>query len=376
MWRFLLFCLLPANFIAAQTVETVATHGRIVDGIHVDEAGNVYTTPGGLVNGIAIGKATPAGDFDPNFQGGFSGPIDIDADAEGRLYVTNYDDNTLKRFDPLSGEVETIASGLDGPAGLTLDEAGNVYLTCFGAPPAYSGDQVIRVTPDGNTEVWLETAEFFRPQGITFDHEGNLWVSNTPTGRIFKIDTATMMPELMFELGASVGNMIFRQADQKLYFASQGHHRIYRMSLEGELDTLAGSGAIGITDGLANEARFNRPLGLGFTASEDTLYVAEAARLRRIINLDQATSTVAPSSVLSLRITPNPSHGRVSIEIPEALRSKELQLSITNSQGQAIREHSIPQATENIDIDALPSGVWYIRLHYENHIVAEKLLVL
>src|SRR5690606_17210542 len=141
--------------------------------------------------------------------------------------------------------------------------------TCFGAPPAYSGKQVVNVLPDGSSEIWLETADFFRPQGITFDDEGHLWVANTPTGKIFKIDTTTKVPTLVVELGNKVGNLVFRKKDGLLYFPSQGNQRIYRMDLQGNLDTLAGTGSTGSVDGAAMSATFNKRLGLGFTASED-----------------------------------------------------------------------------------------------------------
>ena len=82
-WNCLPACLLATQILTAQNVEKVVSNPRIVDGLHVDASGNIYTTPGGLMQGFAIGKATPEGDFDSNFRAGFNGPIDIDENSDG-----------------------------------------------------------------------------------------------------------------------------------------------------------------------------------------------------------------------------------------------------------------------------------------------------
>lgn len=270
----------------AQTVETITTHPKIVDGIHVDAKGNVFTTPGGLMQGTSIGRYLPSGKFDADYQSGFSGPIDIDQNRNGILYITNYDNNSLMSFNPSTKEISTILSGLDGPAGLAIDKSGNIFVTCFGAPPAYAGKKIIKVKPDGSSETWLESNDFFRPQGICFDDEGNLWVSNTPSGKIFKIDMKTKNPKLMLDFKNKIGNMVFRKKDRHFYFASQSKNSIYRLSKTGIIELIAGTETSGYVDGDAKQAQFNRPLGLGFTIDEDTLYVSEAGKLRRIIGLN------------------------------------------------------------------------------------------
>ncbi len=370
-----LFCLLAVQVLLSQIVETVVSHPRIVDGIHVNGQGDIFTTPGGLMGGLSIGKVTPAGDFDPNFSSGFNGAIDIDENAGGLLFVTNYDDNSFKSYDPTADEVNTLVTGLDGPAGLTLDNEGNIFLTCFGAPPSYNGNQIVKVSSTGSSEVWLETTDFFRPQGITFDDDGNLWVANTPTGKIFKIDTTTKIPVLILELGAKVGNLVFRQKDQKLYFASQQHHRIYRMDLQGNLDTLAGSGNDGPVDGTAMTAQFNKPLGLGFTVSEDTLYVAESGKLRRIIEIDEVTSLAKESPVkYKIQILPNPSTGSVTIDFPDDLIQWPIKVSIIDEKGRIVFEKKILVGENAITLNNLGSGIRYVRVFFEKEMVVKKLI--
>ncbi|GJM34185.1 MAG: hypothetical protein DHS20C18_31860 [Saprospiraceae bacterium] len=373
----LLLCLAAVLNLAAQQVETVTAHNTIVDGLHVDPAGNIYTSPGGLMGGTAVGRSTASGDYNPAFATGFNGPIDIDENPQGILFVTNYDNNTLKSYDPITEEVTIVASALDGPAGITFDAMGNAYVTCFGAPPNYNGQRVMRIFPDGTSEVWLETTEFFRPQGIAFDDEGFLWIANTPSGNIFKVDTTTKVPELVLALGTKVGNMAFRQKDRLLYFASQGSHRIYRMDLQGNLDTLAGAGVIGSTDGEAMQARFNQPLGLAFTASEDTLYIAESGgrRLRRITGLDALPSLQQEITRHSLKVYPNPVTQQLSVEVPPGFGADSCQLTLFDQQGKRILEKQVPAGTAIVELNQLPPGTWILRLFSKGKMRTEKIIV-
>ncbi len=374
----LLLCLFAVVNLAAQQVETLVSHPKILDGLHVDSAGYIYTTPGGLVGGNAIGRATPQGDFDPNFAPGFNGPIDIDQDANGILYITNYDNNTLKTYHPSTQQVSILATGLDGPAGVVLDASGNVYVTCFGAPPTYNGRRVMRITPTGESEVWLETTEFFRPQGMDFDDEGNLWIANTPSGNIFRVDTITKIPELVLDYEGKVGNMTFRSKDQKLYFPSENCQCILRMDLQGNLDTLAGSGGTGGTDGDAMQAQFNKPLGIAFTASEDTLYIAEAGarRLRRIVmNTPNAIAPVATDD-FQVELLNNPVHDQLIaiFDLPDA-QTVHCQIIDTNG---AIRLHSKPKLISTgqmeFQLTDLPAGIYYLLVKMRTHQISKRFL--
>ena len=83
--------------VKAQFVETVVPyHTKIVDGLHVDSNGDVFTTSGGLVGGVEIGKYDVSEDeYDANFAIGFSGPIDIDLYKDSLFVITNFDNNTV-----------------------------------------------------------------------------------------------------------------------------------------------------------------------------------------------------------------------------------------------------------------------------------------
>jgi hypothetical protein len=68
---------------------------------------------------------TPAGQVS-TFASGFNGPLGVAIDSAGNLYVTNQDDDTMSEVTP-AGVVSTFASGFDTPVGIALD-AGSLYV--------------------------------------------------------------------------------------------------------------------------------------------------------------------------------------------------------------------------------------------------------
>jgi thiol-disulfide isomerase/thioredoxin len=78
-----------------------------------------------------------------------------------------------------------------------------------------------------------------------------------------------------------------------LYVADSGHHRVLECSLEGRVLRQFGTGTPGLIDGISAEACFRRPQGLFL--SREMLYVADTGNhaLRRIRLLDGEVDTLA-----------------------------------------------------------------------------------
>ena len=107
----------------------------------------------------------------------------------------------------------------------------------------------------------------------------------------------------------------------RLFIADTGHHRILEVQLSldgrsGEIVRVFGSGAAGLVDGAAAEARFFHPHGLAFrsTASGSTLYVADTdnhairavdlvwERVRTIAGTGEIGRTFSPDSTDPLAV--------------------------------------------------------------------------
>ena len=359
------------GFAFAQTVETVVSHPKIVDGLFVDHAGNVYTCAGGLLGGNEIGMVGPSGAY-TTFADGMAGSIDLVADEAGIFYITNYDDNTLKRYDPGTGVSTNLATNLNGPAGVEIDDNGYLYVTVFGAPPSYSGRDVLKISSTGIIDTLASGLDFFRPQGIAFDDSGNLYVANTFTGKIVKIDTATGGVTTLTSLSSKAVGLTFH--DGSLYVAGgNGSHSIYKVEMDGTYSVFAGTGAAGGSDGPLSTAEFYKPLDIEFTSSGDTAYVSEAGanRLRRIlltpVGIDSRTDP-------QISISPNPTSGVLRIKYEWEERRFD-SVRIQQIDGKVLETYPLLKGEQEFDISHLPTGVYMLVFEGGNVSIGRKLVL-
>jgi len=352
-----------------QLVETLVEHPKIKDGMYVDAQGNIYTTSGGLQNGTEIGKYDVVTDiYDFNFQNGFFGPIDIDEKSNGNFVVTNYDNDSVSEVDLNTGVVDVIATGLDGPAGIAIDDNDNIYVSNFGAPPNYTGHQIHKITPGGSVSVLADSPLLFRFQAMVFNGEGELIVSSQD--KLLKVDTETGAIEIWVDLGnIGFGHMIYRELDSSIYGTATNESKIYKIDANATLSIYAGSVA-GYQDGDLGTALFNAPLGLEISPNENILYVGDSSRLRRII-MDITLGT-EEQDLNKHVIYPNPSSNGL--------------FSITNSKREAIFIEVFDQAGRllfsrmdgshriGLDLSLQVQGIYNVRLTYDSQVFYKRIV--
>jgi len=165
-------------------------------------SGSVTTFAGSATAGYNDGLGTAAL---------FSNPAGIASDASGNIYVCDVFNNRIRKIAP-DGTVTTIAgSGVagnsDGPAlsaqfyapqGLAVDAQGNIFVADYGnslireivaatnTVKTYAGNGYVGYV-DGDA---LKTAEFSGPSGIAVDANGNLFVADRNNNMIRKITPA------------------------------------------------------------------------------------------------------------------------------------------------------------------------------------------
>ncbi|MDR2209491.1 MAG: hypothetical protein LBE22_11035 [Azoarcus sp.] len=286
-------------------------------GIVIDAAGNLYVTdtennrickvtPKGEVSTLAGGKQ---GDTDgAGSEAQFREPTHITIDAAGNLYVTERHRQSIRKVTP-EGEVSTLFGSKASFAyrqtnyahfkhlrGITADATGNLYVAEeFG---------ILKITPKGEisthveSEVvnWSATSGGYMdciplcyPNGITMDAMGNLYVTDnhgiiklTPEG---EFDTLAGDVEgfgdgkgSAAQFNSPVGITIDKAGN--LYVADTLNRRIRKVTPEGEVSTLAGSGEEGFVDGKGSAARFGYPYSIVIDEAGN-LYVGDT-RYRRI----------------------------------------------------------------------------------------------
>jgi len=160
-----------------------------------------------------------------------------------------------------------LGAAQNGPAGVAVDPAGNVYVTLgdaiervspSGVPTVFAGN----ITVSGSADGTGGSASFNKPQGIAADSQGNLYIADT------------------------------------------GNNSIRKVTPLGAVTTLAGL-IEGSADGKGVSAQFNQPTAVAVD-SVGNVFVAEAGNddLRQI-SPDGTTSTLLSVSSLTFANQPN-----------------------------------------------------------------------
>jgi sugar lactone lactonase YvrE len=241
-------------------------------GVAVDAAGNIYIANR---NNYAIWKVTPAGVMTilaglstvPGSADGtgsfatFSSPTGVAVDGSGNVYVADSGNNTIRKI--TAGGVVTTLAGRAGQPG-AVDGTGTA-------------------------------ARFDYPAGVAVDQSGNVYVADTFGRAIRKITPGGVVTTLAGELGAgghvdgtgsaaqfSEPSSVALDASGNVYVVDSDS-TVRKVTPGGVVTTLAGAaGFSSYTDGAGAAARFNEPQGIA-VAGNGTLYVADT--LNHVIRL-------------------------------------------------------------------------------------------
>jgi sugar lactone lactonase YvrE len=206
-----------------------------------------------------------------------------------------------------------LTASFDGPAGIVMDAAGNLYV-------ADSGNNEIReITPYGVVSTYAgninkgsvngtgTAASFANPLGLAIDASGNLYVADSGNNMIRKITITGVVTTLAGSGAAGATNGAAETATfnnpngiavdfaGNVYINDTGNNLIRMLSTTGTVSTLAGSGFAAIANGTGTAASFNTPQGLTLDASGN-LYVAdEGNHLIREVSTSGIAGTFAGS---------------------------------------------------------------------------------
>jgi sugar lactone lactonase YvrE len=213
--------------------------------------------------GESVYKVWPDGRWE-RFATGLYGTSGNAIDSQGRLLQSEFAGNRVARIER-DGTVSTLAEGLQGPVGIAVGPDDEFYVNNCRA------NTISRVSPEGVVEPFATSDLFNCPNGITRAHDGVLFVVNFSDGRVLQVDPAGGVEELAVVPGGGNGHVTIARGD--LYVTSFQGHRIYRVTREGVVSPVAGSGTIGEVDGPALEAAFSFPNGIAAAPTQDRVYV-------------------------------------------------------------------------------------------------------
>ena len=185
-------------------------------------------------------------------------PTAVAHDSEDNVYVGDGEVGRIRRIDRSSGIIDSVAGcGLPGYSG----DGGPARRARIGSPSA------IRFDTAGNLYFTDSTCHVIR----RVDREGRI---STVAGRGEAGFSPDGTPALQARLHAPGGLAIGR--DGTLYFSDRHNHRVRRITPNGLLQTVAGSGEGGDSGdgGPATASRLNEPLGLCL-GGDDLLFISD-----------------------------------------------------------------------------------------------------
>lgn len=261
--------------------------------LRVDPQGNVTTFAGSNTTGDEDGT------IGPNGSATFGSEIfQLAMDPAGNIDLSDRDNNQIRQIQP-SGIVITIAGSVAGYADGTGGRNGSALL-------------------DG-------------PDGVAVDSAGNIYVAENLNERIRKIDPRGNVTTVAGNgylghvdgpgAGAEFEALVYLAVDAagNLFLPEDIDNDVRKVDLAGNVSTLAGTGKKGFADGPGDVAAFNSPYGAAVDKAGN-VFVADTfgARIRQIDPEGNVTTLVGDGTEADTDGVAGPT-GKAQVNMPEAL---------------------------------------------------------
>ncbi len=334
------------------SVDAVGDQARFntPDGVALDSSGNLYVAdedndvvrkvdPSGHVTTFAGLAGTPGSADGTGSAARFNHPTGVATDSAGNVYVADFYNDIVRKISP-SGVVVTFAgqagsSGsddgtrsaarFDGPYGVAVDSASNVYVSDGW------NDTIRKVTPAGvvTTLAGLAgfpgssdgsgiQARFDFPMGVATDATGNVFVADHHNHTVRKVTPAGVVSTLAGIAGWAGSDDgtgsearfwlpwgVAADTAGDIYVTEPSGNTIRKVTQSGVVTTIAGMSLHDTSaDGIGRSARFASPTGIAIDCS-GTVYVSdslcESIRRGRPALAAEAVIDLSPAPVGALR---------------------------------------------------------------------------
>ena len=203
-------------------------------------------------------------------------------------------------------EAQAVKAGFSDPFAVAFGADGTAYISDAG-----DSNRIRKLTREGSmvtiaggTEGFADGSPgaFNTPSGLVADDDGNIYVADTGNNRIRKVTKDGVVstvagsgnagyadgPAAQAQFDGPVG--ISLDSSGNLYVADSYNDRIRKISVDGQVTTIVGAGQ-GYADGDPGSARFDTPSGV-VVAADGSLIIADTGndRLRKISTTGQVTT--------------------------------------------------------------------------------------
>ncbi len=309
-------------------------------GLAFDPAGNLYVADSGAnrirrisANGAIItsfagnGNGLEGGDGGPAAQARLNGPAAVAVDATSAVFIADQSGSRIRRVDPLTGLISTVAGtsqvGLAGDGGPAVNASLYGPQDLFSAPvPTGTGSTLLiadtanfrlRLLSNGTLSSIAGNGNFQysgdrgistdatlpAPDGLAIDPQGNVNVCDNFANRVRAVNPFGII-NLIGGTGtagyggdggpATAGMLVDCQGiasdgSGNLYLADTHNRRIRKISASGIISTVVGNGVNDFTGdgGQAINASLGNPQGVAVD-SQGNLYIADTGnnRIRKV----------------------------------------------------------------------------------------------
>jgi DNA-binding beta-propeller fold protein YncE len=149
-------------------------------------------TAGSLVRIAGTGRSGLTGNGGPALAAELNYPVGIAVDPSGNIYYAERDGGVIRRISPAGVITPFPVEGLVRPMGMTFDRAGNLYIadtaanvvrkvTSSGAVTLVAGNGEPGFSGDGGA---AGAASLNGPEGVAVDQAGNVYIADTFNHRV------------------------------------------------------------------------------------------------------------------------------------------------------------------------------------------------
>ncbi|MFI5159897.1 MAG: putative Ig domain-containing protein [Sphingobacteriales bacterium] len=142
----------------------------------IDASGNIYVAN---YNNGTISKWNSSHTYIGKYTTGkaMSNPEGIVFDSAGNSYVEDTGAGAIYKFGPTGTYISTIITGLNHPLGISIDPSDNLYIATYVYSSPYTSS-VTKYSTSGVLEQTISNTQMDESDGVTVDGSGNIYVLN------------------------------------------------------------------------------------------------------------------------------------------------------------------------------------------------------
>jgi uncharacterized protein (TIGR03437 family) len=227
-----------------------------------------------------------------------------------QAFAASYTISTIAGSDWVGENVPATSAVFLQAEGIAADTAGNIYISDAGnhrvrciAPSGFirtiAGNGVPGFSGDNGP---ASAAQLNSPYGLAFDFAGNLYIADLGNARIRRISPSGIISTVAGggtlpaggQNEGSMATLLSLVAPRNIaidgygvvYISDFGAHRVYKMTTDGTLTTLAGTGSPGYSgDGVASLSLLNYPTALAVDR-QGAVYLADSGNhlIRKVVS--------------------------------------------------------------------------------------------